>query len=299
MQPGLNSFVSKDGLNDQLNTEHLCMRILAAQTQIPAIDTREKQLEYLETLIQKLTRFVIDNPVDLVVLPELATMEYSEANFLQINKFSEELYGKSFELFSSFCRQNNVAICYGMPRAEGDDTCISQVALGRQGEYLTHYDKIHTAEYGDSMELKYFKRGDNLAVFEIDGVRAGIIICYDIRFPELTRRLCREFEVDVIIHPVAFAQDITFHSWHHFAVSRALENQVYFISVNRGGPHFGHSIICPPWIDDKTKPTVLGEEEEFFVVEFDHSVITQVRETIPYRKDTLDSYQALPVRQST
>ena len=133
------------------------MRILAAQIQIPAIDNRQKQLDHLDALVAKLTLYVKENPVDLVVLPELATMEYSTVNFQQIDTFSEELYGETFDLFSSFCRQNNVAICYGMPRKEGDNTFISQVALGRNGEYLTHYDKIHTAEYGDSSELKYFK----------------------------------------------------------------------------------------------------------------------------------------------
>tara|TARA_R110002167_G_scaffold23131_3_gene82436 strand:+ start:862 stop:1695 length:834 start_codon:yes stop_codon:yes gene_type:complete len=275
------------------------MRILAAQIQIPAIDTRAKQLDHIKTLIQQLTQLVQDNPVDLVVLPELATMEYSTANFQQIDRFSEELYGETFDRFSSFCRENNVAVCYGLPRKEGDDTYISQVALGRQGEYLTHYDKIHTAEYGDSSELKYFKRGDHLAVFEVDGVKAGIIICYDMRFPELTRRLCREFEVDVILHPVAFAQDCSFHSWNQFAVSRALENQVYFMSLNRGGPHFGHSIICPPWIDDKVQPTTLGENEEFCVIKIDRGVTDKIRQDIPFRKDALDDYNSLPVRYST
>jgi len=71
------------------------------------------------------------------------------------------------------------------------------------------------------------------------------------------------------------------------------------MSINRGGPHFGHSIICPPWIDDKVKPTVLGEDEEFFVLEIDRDLTAQVRETIPFRKDVLDSYQALPVRRSS
>jgi nitrilase len=66
------------------------------------------------------------------------------------------------------------------------------------------------------------------------------------RLPELTRRLGTEFGVSIIIHPVAYAQDCSFHSWHPFVVTRSLENQVYFTSLNRGGAHFGHSIICPP-----------------------------------------------------
>lgn len=275
------------------------MRILAAQTQIPAIDTRESQLTYIRTLIQKLGSLVASNPVDLVMLPELATMEYSTANFQQIDRFSEELYGESYELFSAFCHAHDVAVCYGLPRREGSDTYISQVALDRQGQYLTHYDKIHTAEYGDSSESRFFKRGDHLAVFEVDGVRAGIIICYDIRFPELTRRYCREFDVDIILHPVAFAQDCSFHSWKQFVVSRALENQIYFMSLNRGGPHFGHSVICPPWIDGKVLPTVFGEAEEFCVIEIDRGITDKVRQEIPFRKDALEAYHVLPVRKPT
>ncbi len=275
------------------------MRILACQIRIPAIDTREKQLSHISNLIDQLSTLVADNPVDLVLLPELSNMEYATENFRNIHRFAEELRGQSFELFSAFCRRHRVAVCYGLPRSEQDHTYISQVALDRDGQYLTHYDKIHTAEYGDSSELEFFSRGDHLAVFDIDGVRAGIIICYDMRFPELSRRLCREFEVDVILHPVAFAQDCSFHSWRQFVVSRALENQVYFVSLNRGGPHFGHSIVCPPWIDDQIQPTVMGEEQEFRVIEIDKEMTARVRQQIPFRKDALECYQVLPVRHST
>lgn len=275
------------------------MRVLAAQVQIPKINTREGQIDHINSLITRLSDQLTSSPVDLVVLPELSTMEYSTENFQQIERFSEELYGESFELFSAFCREHNVALCYGLPRREGSKTYISQVALGRKGEYLTHYDKIHAAEYGDSSESRFFNRGEHLAVFEVDGVRFGILICYDMRFPELTRRYCREFDVDVLIHPVAFAQDCSFHSWTQFVVSRALENQVYFLSVNRGGPHFGHSVLCPPWIDDKVEPTRLGGAEEFHVFEIDTAITTQVREEIPFRKDALLSYSILPVRKAS
>lgn len=274
------------------------MRILACQIQIPTMNSRLQQLDYLQHLINKLDGLLSDHNVDLILLPELATMEYSTLNFQQIDTFAEPLHGESYKLFAELCKKHSTAICYGLPRQEDGDTYISQVVIGRNGEYLTHYDKIHTAEYGDSSELKYFKRGEHLSVFELDGLKAGIIICYDMRFPELSRRLSREFEVDMILHPVAFAQDCSFHSWKQFVVSRALENQVYFISLNRGGDHFGHSIICPPWIDDSIQPTVLGEAEAFHVIEIDPQHTAQIRQDIPFRKDALECYQVLPVRHS-
>ena len=274
------------------------MRILACQIHIPAIDSREKQLKHIDTVIQKLDAQLLDKNVDLVVLPELSTIEYSAENFKNIDRFSEELYGETYDKFSQFCRRHKVAICYGMPRKESGKAYISQVTLGKDGEYLTHYDKIHTAEYGDAAELKYFTRGNHLAVFEVDGVRAGIIICYDMRFPELIRRLCGEFAVDVILHPVAFAQDLSFHTWKQFVISRALENQVYFMSINQSGSHFGQSIICPPWVDDRITPLIFGQEETFHLVEVDKNIIAKVRHEIPYRRDTLANYDVLPVRRS-
>lgn len=274
------------------------MRILACQIHIPAMSTREQQLQHIDGIIAKLHQQLQQHQVDLVVLPELSTVEYSAENFQQIAEFAETLEGETITRFADLCRTYGVAICFGMPRREGDDFYISQVVLGRKGEYLTHYDKIHTAEYGDAAELKYFKRGNHLAVFELDGVKAGIIICYDMRFPELIRRLCGELAVDVILHPVAFAQDLSFHSWKQFVVSRALENQVYFMSINQSGDHFGQSIICPPWVDDTVHPYVFGQEESFHIVDVEHTVIEQVRAEIPYRRDTLDDYATLPVRSS-
>lgn len=274
------------------------MRILACQIKIPAMDTREKQLAHIDDILQKLEQQLAVNSVDLIVLPELSTMEYSAQNFQNIHEFSEELYGETHQRFAAFCQQHNVAVCFGMPRREGDDAYISQVTLDRDGQYLTHYDKIHTAEYGDAAELKYFKRGNHLSVFEVDGIKAGIIICYDMRFPELIRRLSGEFGVDVILHPVAFAQDLSFHSWKQFVVSRALENQVYFMSVNQSGEHFGQSIICPPWVDDSVQPIVFGQDEEFQILEIKPDVLAQVRQEIPYRRDTLADYDVLPVRHS-
>jgi len=271
------------------------MRILAAQIHIPAISTKEEQVSYIHSLLQRLKEQLYLNSVDLIVLPELSTMEYSIENFQKINIFSEALFGNIHNVFSEFCRSNNVAVCYGLPRIDGDKTYISQVVLNKQGEYLTHYDKVHLAEYGDSSESRFFSRGNHLAVFDIEGIKAGIIICYDMRFPELARRYRKEFNIDVLIHPVAFAQDCSFPSWKQFVVSRALENQIFFLSLNRAGPHFGFSTVCPPWIDDQVNPIVFGESEEFRVIEIDKQVLCRVREEIPFSKDSLSSYGSLGV----
>ena len=91
-------------------------------------------------------------------------------------------------------------------------------------------------------------RGDALGTFEGDGVRVGLSICYDIRFPELFRRLAWDEGCDLVLHPSAFIRDATFPCYHQMCTVRAVENGIYFLSVNHGGEDFGDSIAVPPWI---------------------------------------------------
>merc|ERR1712014_331238 len=100
-------------------------------------------------------------------------------------------------------------------------------------------------------EGNWFSRPVNpsLGVFEIKGVRIGLLICYDIRFPELSRKLCLEKGCDVVVHPCSWSKDGSYPSWPTFVMARAMENQVYWVSPNHAGKHFGGSMICPPWVD--------------------------------------------------
>lgn len=274
------------------------MRILACQITIPEISTKEQQLAHVERLINTVEKHLLQTDgIDLVLLPELACMQYSTENFRSIDQFAETLDGDICQQFANLCRSHQVAVCFGMARLEAGAYFISQVVLDKRGEYLAHYDKVHTAEYGDSSEGRFFQRGNHLSCFEIEGVKFGLAICYDLRFAELFQRYARECQVDVILHPVAFARDMTFASWHPFVITRALENQVYFISLNQAGEYFGASIICPPWVDDEHPSVTLGTQQSFTVVDIDQQVLQQVQEEIPYTKDTLADYQSLAIEQ--
>ena len=170
---------------------------------------------------------------DLVVLPELSTIEYSRAAFDNLSDLAEPLEGHSFEAFAALARKHKTTLLYGLPRVQDGQYFISQVAVGPEGGLLGHYDKLHICHYGASMEKDYFAPGDHLFVFEVAGMKVAPIICYDIRFPELLRRLCLDEAVDLICHSGAYYRDESFPSWHSFVTTRALENQVYFLSLNR------------------------------------------------------------------
>jgi predicted amidohydrolase len=112
------------------------------------------------------------------------------------------------------------------------------------------------------MAKAYFQRGEKISVFSLSGVGIAQIICYDIRIPELSRTLALDQGVGLILHSGAYFRDESFASWHAFAVTRAMENQVYLLSLGRGGADYGSSMFCPPWVDETVDIHVFPQHEE-------------------------------------
>ncbi|MCP5097336.1 MAG: carbon-nitrogen hydrolase family protein [Chloroflexi bacterium] len=270
------------------------MKVLTYQPRIEQIQSASDRRGHVRRMLQVLAAKCRQVPdIDLVVLPELATVEYSVESFEKLSELAEPVEGETFTAVSAFARKTGCTITYGFPLVKNNQYFISQIVVGASGERITDYSKLHLAQFGASMERDYFSRGNKLAIFELKGFRFGIIICYDFRFSELIKRLVTEYQIDVMLHPVAFTKDGTFASWHHFVISRALEHQIYFLSLNRAGEAWGNSILCPPWIDEERHPVMFGEQEELCVFTIDKQVIQSVREQYPFRMDKLADYSIL------
>lgn len=227
---------------------------------------------------------------DLVVLPELFTVGYSKDTFEKLDELAETSGGKTFEMLAETAVEKNCHICFGFPQKTGDRFFISQAVIDNRGNLLDIYSKIHLAQFGDSMEKHFFTRGNRTVVFEIKGVKIGIIVCYDFRFPELSRKLALEGGIDLLLHPVAYSRDRTFPSWHHFVIARAMENQVYMLSINRAGKNYGNSIFCPPWVDEESAPVILGSDEGILEGEINMEIISRIRTIFNYRGDIRQDY---------
>lgn len=273
------------------------LKILACQPLITQVKSAAQRCTHVRKIVQFLEAACRQEPdIDLILLPELATIEYSSDSFARLSELAEPLPGETFAEMAALAQKVGCAISYGFPRVENGNYFISQAFVGPSGNCVADYNKLHLAQFGASMEQDYFSRGSKLAVFEWQGVRFGIIICYDFRFSDLIKVLVDTHQVDVILHPVAFTRDGTFAGWHHFVICRALEYQVYFLSINRAGEMWGDSILCPPWIDDEVKPTTLGTQEATCVFTIDKQVIHAVRESYPFRQDRLVDYAVLGSR---
>jgi nitrilase len=261
---------------------------------MPEVTRPGERRAHLARVAGRLTAALAEGPADLVVLPELTATGYSKAAFERLGELAEEPQGESAAILGEVAERHGVHLVFGIPRAGAEGVHITQVVLGPGGEVLGHYDKLHLAQYGASREKDHFRPGRHLFVFEAAGIKVAPIICYDIRFPELTRRLCLEQGADLILHSAAFFRDESFASWHSFVTTRAMENQVYVLSLNWAGEDYGASIFCPPWADEKTPPAVLGNEETFARFQVDPARLAEVRRGYGLREDRLD-YAALEV----
>ncbi|PCH68753.1 MAG: hydrolase [Bacteroidales bacterium] len=248
------------------------------------IQDRDSNLNHAIELIKNI------EPVDLIILPELFTCGYSRKTFENLKELTEDVQGKSFQVFSDLAKARNCHICFGFPEKKNNKYYISQAVINPEGKVDVIYSKQHMAQFGNSMEKEFFERGNETISFEIKGFKIGIMICYDMRFPELSRKMALEHNIDFLLHPVAFSKDNSFPSWPHFIITRAIENQVYLLSLNRAGEEYGNSIFCPPWIDYNTKPTTIGSKEEIIIGEVNTEVIEKVRNEYRFREDRKENY---------
>ena len=274
--------------------EHACT-ILACQVSVPTIRNNDEKLNHVDFMIREISQRLEHRPVDLVVLPELCTIEYGREAFQRLAELSENFDGPSIERMSLLAAKYCTTVVFGMPRCSEGRYFISQVVIGPDGELVTCYDKLHICQYGASMEKEFFQPGQKLGIFSTAGFRFAPVICYDIRLPELSRTLALEHEVDCILHCGAYYRDESFFSWHPFAITRAMENQLYLLSLNRAGANYGNSIFCFPWMDEKQySVSFKSHGEDFRYLEIVRSRINQAREQYTFLKDRLSEYKNLP-----
>ncbi|MGI9405603.1 MAG: carbon-nitrogen hydrolase family protein [Hyphomicrobiaceae bacterium] len=269
--------------------------ILACQIAVPDMTRQVERDNHLKTTAGHLREHLRKRPADLVVLPELSAINYSRQTFEHLGDLAEPLDGPSFQAFGPIAQEFGVTIVYGIPRIGDGNVHISQVVMDSDGQYAGHFDKLHRAQFGFSEEKEFFSPGDHLLTFSCKGIRVAPIICYDVRFPELTRKLVLDHGVELILHCGAYGRDESFDSWHAFVTTRAMENQVYVLSLNRAGTQFGDSIFCGPWVD-AAHPAVRFPpyNEAFKYLHVSRKHLDAVRRNYAFLSDRFDSYSALP-----
>lgn len=157
------------------------------------------------------------------------------------------------------------------------------MVFDRTGQCIASYDKTHL--FTPMGEDDYFTPGDHLCRFQLDGVQCGIIICYDVRFPELTRSLTVP-GLDVLFVVSQWPKVRTFHL-RTLTTARAIENQMFVVCCNSCGTagetvYGGNSAIIDPWGE---LLAAAGEQEQKLTAQCALETLTQIRNTIPVFRD--------------
>jgi nitrilase len=155
------------------------------------------------------------------------------------------------------------------------------------GTLAARYDKIHLFRYDNGREsydeARVLEAGAEPVTLQAGPLRVGLSVCYDLRFPELYRRLCTP-PCDLLSVPAAFTYTTGRAHWELLLRARAVENQCYVIAAAQGGVHengrrtWGHSMIVDPWGDVLG---VLPEGEGIVMAELDADRLAAVRQQLP------------------
>jgi len=167
------------------------------------------------------------------------------------------------------------------------------VLIDQNGKIRSYYDKIHMYDAILNKKERYFESktftaGNKSKVFKLPWGKLGMSICYDLRFPNLYRRLAKQGSLFLSV-PSAFTETTGRRHWHTLLKARAIENFCYIFAPAQGGTHyngrktFGHSLIISP---DGKIIKELNKKEGVVTAEIDPKVAKKLRSIIPsLRKD--------------
>ncbi|MFJ4780147.1 carbon-nitrogen hydrolase family protein [Streptomyces sp. NPDC088762] len=218
----------------------------------------------------------------LLVTSEMFLTGYALAP-QDIAGLAEPADGMSARAIGEIARRHGVAVLYGYPERSGDAVYNAAQLIGPDGERLANYRKTHL--FG-CFEQEAFTPGDVPVVqADLGGLRIGIMICYDVEFPETVRAHALA-GTDFLLVPTAQMHPFQFVAEQLVPV-RAFENQMYIAYVNRTGPEgefefVGLSCLASP---DGVTRTRAGRGEELVFGEADPELLHASRTTNPYLRD--------------
>jgi len=240
------------------------LRVAVAQVDCGATP----RLERIAGLAERLCR---ESAPELILFPELAAEGYD------LGLRDEGLA----EFWSNLAARLQVRVLAGLARSRDGQRYDSSCCWDAEGRLLTEYRKIHL--WGE--ETAHFQAGNAPAVLEIDGWKLGLMICADLGFPELSRKLCAGGDLDLLAVVSAWSGAFG-ELWNLCCRMRAWENSCYLAAANlwgsRGDASFcGLSQIYGPGGE------LLGrcpEGEGYLCLELDRQLPAQHKESLPWLK---------------
>ena len=228
---------------------------------------------------EKIRAAAVSDRPDVVLLPET----FNTGFFPQDLAACADRDGqRTRAVFSALARELKINIVAGsVADCRGGKFYNTSYVFSRTGACVASYDKTHL--FTPSGEHNYFEMGSRTCRFTLEGIPCGLIICYDIRFPELIRTLTVQ-GVDLLFVVSQWPSKRTMHL-DALARARAIENQTFLALCNSAASDTacaGHSAIIDPWGEYLAQA---GEGEETITADLDFSVIQGIRSSINVFRD--------------
>ena len=233
------------------------MHVAVAQTE-PKLGEKERNLDVGLALLEESVAL----GAELLVLPECAIPGYMFGSLEEAMPYAEEIPGPSTDALETACRRLGAHVVCGLLERDGDLLRNAAVLVGPDG-LVGSYRKTHLPFLGVD---RFTTPGDELPVFDTTLGRIGIEICYDLRFPEVTRTLALH-GAEIVAHPTNFPMAAKVQT-ELITVARAAENRIYLLTANRVGKErwgefCGWSQIVDPY---GKRLAEAGETEEALLV---------------------------------
>ena len=244
--------------------------IKISQIQFEAKSTPFKNAELLKKYFEKTKKF----KSNLICTPECSNIITNDLNYLRKNTTFENDC-PIINMAKLHAKENNVNINIGslLLKIKNQKKLVNRsYFINTKGKIVKKYDKIHMFDVNINKkethrESDTFQAGSNIILLNIDKIKIGFTICYDLRFPNLFRKIAKK-GAQIILMPAAFTVPSGKAHWEVMLRSRAIENSLFLVATDMCGTHhtnrktYGHSLLVNPWgkiiAKAKTKPKILN-----------------------------------------
>jgi len=243
---------------------------------------KTENLEKIERAVMKAKK----HRAELVVFPELSLTGYVLRD--QIYELAEKIPGPSTRVIEGLARKNGIYIVFGMPElSEKTQATLynTAVLIGPEG-FIGKYRKMYLPTHSVFEEKRYFRPGYQISALDTKLGKIGLIICYDIYFPEVVR-LTRLRGAQLIVC-ISASPAVRRTFFETLTMARAIENTAFLAYVNLVGVEdglqfWGGSRLVGP--NGKVLAQAKYDEEDFVVSEVDYSDIRPIEAFVPTLKD--------------
>jgi predicted amidohydrolase len=222
-----------------------------------------------------------DLPVDtdLVVFPEAFARDFGEPGS-DLAAFAEPLDGPFASRLETLAAKSGAAWLGGMFEVAEDASRPLNTLVLAGGEESVSYRKIHLYDSFGYRESDTVSPGTvDPCVTSLAGFPLGLMTCYDLRFPELSRALAMRGAEAIVVPAAWVAGDRKVEHWRTLLRARAIENTVWVVGVGQPGPRYtGHSMVVSP---DGDVVAEAGEDPTTLDVTIDREAVAEVRRTNP------------------